>query len=70
MEDVLEASAAFECFTTTSLGYREDDGNETSLAETLGADEVGYSRAEALALVCRAVKAHDRRVPRALLQRI
>ncbi|WP_198664107.1 sigma-70 family RNA polymerase sigma factor [Jiangella endophytica] len=63
--DVREARASHECFTTTSLDYRGADGEETALAESLGEDDGGFARAEAVAWLspaCRALEPGDRRI--------
>ncbi len=65
VDDVLEASASHECFTVASIDYRGSGGEETPLAETLGEDDDGFGRAEAvvaLAPACRELKARDRQI--------
>lgn len=65
VDDVLEASASHECFTVASIDYRGTGGDETPLAETLGEDEDGFDRAEAvvaLAPACRELKPRDRQI--------
>lgn len=63
--DVLETSASHGCFVASSIDYRGGDGDETSLADTLGDDDTGYSRAEAvaaLAPLCRRLAPRDKRI--------
>jgi RNA polymerase sigma-B factor len=65
VSDVLEASASHECFTVASIDYRGTGGDETPLAESLGEDEDGFDRAEAvvaLAPACRELKPRDRQI--------
>ncbi len=65
VDEIREASASHECFTAASLDYRGADDEETSLAATLGDDEDGYDRTEAvvmLAPVCRELESRDRHI--------
>ncbi|TDE12191.1 SigB/SigF/SigG family RNA polymerase sigma factor [Jiangella asiatica] len=65
VEEIREANASHECFTAASIDHRGGDGEETRLADSLGEDERGYARAEAvvaLAPACRALRPRDRRL--------
>ncbi|SEE75198.1 SigB/SigF/SigG family RNA polymerase sigma factor [Jiangella alba] len=65
VDDVVEASASRECFKTASLDYRGDDGDESAFADTLGKDDDGYTRVDAVAMLapaCRMLKPRDRHI--------
>nr|WP_281386783.1 SigB/SigF/SigG family RNA polymerase sigma factor [Jiangella mangrovi] len=62
--DVREARASHDCFTAASIDYRGDT-DETSLAESLGADDTAYEQSEAavaLGPACRELAERDRRI--------
>ncbi len=65
IDEVREADASHECFATASFDYRGDGGEETPLAETLGEEDDGYDRAEAVAALapaCHELKPRDRHI--------
>lgn len=65
VDEVREASASHECFSVASIDYRGGSGDETPLADTLGIDDAGFDRAEAvvtLAPACRNLRPRDRRI--------
>ncbi|TDE14924.1 SigB/SigF/SigG family RNA polymerase sigma factor [Jiangella asiatica] len=65
VEEIREATASHECFTTASIDYRGGDGDETPMADSLGEEERGFARADAvvmLAPLCRELPQRDRRI--------
>ncbi|WP_203454401.1 SigB/SigF/SigG family RNA polymerase sigma factor [Jiangella aurantiaca] len=69
IDDVREAGASHECFSPASIDYRGADGEETSLADTLGEEDSGFERAEAVVALERACRDLDRRDRRILYLR-
>ncbi|WP_199701964.1 sigma-70 family RNA polymerase sigma factor [Jiangella rhizosphaerae] len=69
VDDIREADASHDCFTPASIDYRGSDGDETALADTLGEEDSGFERAEAVVALERACRDLDRRDRRILYLR-
>jgi RNA polymerase sigma-B factor len=60
-EDVIDALDSANAYSTRSLHAPFDEGDDTSLADKLGADEAGYSEVEDGSLVAAGLEALDER---------
>ncbi len=60
-EDVIDALDSANAYSTRSLHATFDDGDETTLADKLGADEAGYTEVEDGSLVAAGLDALDER---------